>query len=126
MSVSKPVPLQREQKANQAKAPGGSPFKVPKVPQHPHLRPKQSLGFLGFGKRSMMSEDDDEEEGMGRFEREFDEIGEIGSGEFGKVMKVKRKRTASPSVWRVASEEEAGEEVWAVKKSKRFEGARHR
>lgn len=75
----------------------------------------------------MLGEDDDEEEeGMGRFEREFDEIGEIGSGEFGKVMKVKRKRAMSPSVWRVASEEEAGEEVWAVKKSKRFEGARHR
>jgi mitosis inhibitor protein kinase SWE1 len=49
---------------------------------------------------------------QGRFEREFEEVNEIGSGEFGKVMKVKRR-------------DEDGE-VLAVKKSKRFEGLRHR
>ncbi|KZV61542.1 hypothetical protein PENSPDRAFT_693324 [Peniophora sp. CONT] len=53
----------------------------------------------------------------GRFEAEFVEAGEIGSGEFGKVMRVKLKETS------YAGEEE---NEWAVKRSKRFEGARHR
>jgi mitosis inhibitor protein kinase SWE1 len=39
-------------------------------------------------------------------------VGEIGSGEFGKVLKVKRR--------------DKDNEVFAVKKSKRFEGLRHR
>ncbi|VDB87342.1 unnamed protein product [Peniophora sp. CBMAI 1063] len=54
----------------------------------------------------------------GRFEAEFVEAGEIGSGEFGKVMRVKLK-IPSPC----AGDEES---EWAVKRSKRFEGARHR
>ena len=49
----------------------------------------------------------------GKFERDFDEIEEIGSGEFGKVMKVKSKNGSSRA-------------VSAVKRSKRFEGAKHR
>jgi len=54
-----------------------------------------------------------EEEHPGRFEHDFDEIEEIGNGEFGKVMKVRSKN---------------GDEgdVYAVKKSKRFEGSKHR
>lgn len=48
-----------------------------------------------------------------KFERDFDEIEEIGSGEFGKVMKVKSKNGSD----RVVS---------AVKRSKRFEGPKHR
>ena len=55
----------------------------------------------------------------GRFEAEFVEAGEIGSGEFGKVMRV-RLKSASASC--TADEENE----WAVKRSKRFEGARHR
>jgi mitosis inhibitor protein kinase SWE1 len=53
------------------------------------------------------------EEQIGRFEREFVELAEVGSGEFGKVIKVRHK---------------AGEdsEVFAIKKSKRFEGTKHR
>lgn len=47
----------------------------------------------------------------GRFEREFVELAEVGSGEFGKVIKVRRKM---------------GSEVFAIKKSKQFEGAKHR
>jgi len=54
----------------------------------------------------------------GRFEREFVEIGELGSGEFGKVMKVRRQG----GVWISGT----GGEITAVKKSKRFEGIRHR
>jgi hypothetical protein len=54
-----------------------------------------------------------DEEQPGRFERDFDEIEEVGSGEFGKVMKVKSKN-GSDGV------------VSAVKRSKRFEGAKHR
>jgi mitosis inhibitor protein kinase SWE1 len=57
------------------------------------------------------------EKQQGRFEREFEEVDEIGSGAFGKVMKVKRK---------IAGSGEAEGEVFAVKKSKRFEGIRHR
>lgn len=53
-------------------------------------------------------------EALGRLAREFVEIDELGSGEFGKVMKMRYK---DPS---------RGAEVFAVKKSKRFEGAKHR
>lgn len=54
----------------------------------------------------------------GRFEREFVEIGELGSGEFGKVMKVRRQNCSPISG--------TGGETSAVKKSKQFEGVRHR
>ena len=50
----------------------------------------------------------------GRFLREFVEVDELGSGEFGKAMKVRYK------------DANRGEAVFAVKKSKRFEGVRHR
>ena len=53
------------------------------------------------------------EEQPSRFERDFMEVGEIGSGEFGKVIKVRRK-------------DGNNNEVYAIKKSKRFEGMRHR
>ena len=55
----------------------------------------------------------------GRFEREFVEIGEVGSGEFGKVMKVRRQSNLSGS-------SSLSGDISAVKKSKRFEGVRHR
>ncbi|KAF7306178.1 hypothetical protein HMN09_00773100 [Mycena chlorophos] len=50
-------------------------------------------------------------ERVGYFERSFEELDELGSGEFGKVIKVR-------------SRSRHGE--YAVKKSKRFEGVRHR
>ena len=50
----------------------------------------------------------------GRFEREFIEIEKIGSGEFGSAMKVRFKDFSR------------NDEVFAVKKSKRLEGSRHR
>ncbi|KAF8638035.1 hypothetical protein AX16_010667 [Volvariella volvacea WC 439] len=53
-----------------------------------------------------------EEEQPGKFERDFDEIGELGSGEFGKVIKVQFRG--------------GGAQAYAIKKSKRFEGPRHR
>jgi len=53
-----------------------------------------------------------------KFEREFVEIGELGSGEFGKVMKVRRQKSVSISG--------TSGDITAVKKSKRFEGVRHR
>jgi mitosis inhibitor protein kinase SWE1 len=49
----------------------------------------------------------------GRFEREFLQLAEVGIGEFGKVIKVRRK------------DGDDGE-VFAIKKSKRFEGTKHR
>ncbi|KAI0633439.1 hypothetical protein C8Q77DRAFT_1058135 [Trametes polyzona] len=54
------------------------------------------------------------EESPGRFEREFVEIDEVGSGEFGRVLKVRYKEASR------------GDTVFAVKKSKRFEGVKHR
>jgi len=53
------------------------------------------------------------EENRARFEREFIELAEVGSGEFGKVIKAQRQ-TGNDS------------EVFAIKKSKRFEGVKHR
>ena len=50
----------------------------------------------------------------GRFERDFVELAEVGSGEFGKVIKVQRKGDDDDS------------EIFAVKRSKRFEGLKHR
>ncbi|KAH9892904.1 hypothetical protein C8Q73DRAFT_649457 [Cubamyces lactineus] len=55
-----------------------------------------------------------DEEKPGRFEREFVEIDEVGSGEFGRVLKVRYKDSSR------------GDTVFAVKKSKRFEGVKHR
>jgi mitosis inhibitor protein kinase SWE1 len=54
-----------------------------------------------------------EEQWPGRFERDFVEDDEVGSGEFGRVMKVRYKNGRE-------------EEVFAVRKSKRFEDVRHR
>lgn len=54
------------------------------------------------------------EEELGRFEREFVEVDKIGSGEFGSAMKVRYK------------DEYRDDRVYAVKKSKRYEGSRHR
>lgn len=49
----------------------------------------------------------------GRFDRDFEEIAEVGSGNFGKVIKVRSKFSFSNS-------------VFAVKKSKPYEGTKHR
>ncbi|KAJ7680475.1 hypothetical protein DFH06DRAFT_1163176 [Mycena polygramma] len=48
----------------------------------------------------------------GYFERAFEEVDELGSGEFGKVIKVRSRK--------------GDDAEYAVKKSKRFEGVRHR
>jgi len=60
----------------------------------------------------------------GRFEREFVKIGEVGSGEFGKVMKVRRQSDLSVSGTDIGTS--LSGHISAVKKSKRFEGVRHR
>jgi mitosis inhibitor protein kinase SWE1 len=54
------------------------------------------------------------EEQSGRFARDFDEIDELGSGEFGKVIKVQSKNKDDLEL------------VYAIKKSKQFEGPKHR
>ncbi|KAF8622772.1 hypothetical protein AX15_006855 [Amanita polypyramis BW_CC] len=53
------------------------------------------------------------EEQTGRFEHDFDEIDELGTGEFGKVIKV-----------RMMNKDD--HELYAIKKSKQFEGPKHR
>lgn len=58
--------------------------------------------------RLSVGTNDDE---LGRFERDFVELDELGNGEFGKVMKVRLKGT---------------DKVYAVKRSKQFEGVRQR
>lgn len=70
-----------------------------------HLQPAVPSGWLPASS---------DEEKPGRFGRDLVEIDEIGSGEFGRVMKVRYKDPAR------------GTEVFAVKKSKRFEGVKHR
>ncbi|KAF5370775.1 hypothetical protein D9758_001951 [Tetrapyrgos nigripes] len=54
-----------------------------------------------------------DQERPGRFECEFVEVAEVGSGEFGKVIKA-RTKTGDTN------------ELYAIKKSKRFEGVKHR
>ncbi|CAL1707700.1 unnamed protein product [Somion occarium] len=78
-------------------------FAVPAQPRSsnpfgPFLRTRRSMAFG--------------EEQLGRFERDFVEIDELGRGEFGRVMKARYKQ--------------GSQEVFAVKKSKRFEGVKHR
>ncbi|TFY52403.1 hypothetical protein EVJ58_g10038 [Rhodofomes roseus] len=55
----------------------------------------------------------------GRFDRDLIEVDEVGKGEFGRVMKVRYKDGAFAGRGK-------GGELYAVKKSKRFEGAKHR
>lgn len=50
----------------------------------------------------------------GRFERDFETVDELGSGEFGSVIKARSKKA------------DDSEELYAIKRSKRFEGAKHR
>lgn len=50
---------------------------------------------------------------LGRLERDFIEVDEIGAGEFGSAIKVRFKHGSDTK-------------VYAVKKSKVFEGNRHR
>ena len=57
------------------------------------------------------------EERPGKFSRDFIEVDELGHGEFGRVLKVQAK---------IASEEQEEQTIFAVKKSKQFEGIKHR
>ena len=54
-------------------------------------------------------------EQLGRFERDFVEVDAIGSGEFGSAIKVQYKYAHGVK-----------DRIYAVKKSRRFEGNRHR
>lgn len=49
----------------------------------------------------------------GRFERDFETVDEVGSGEFGSVIKVRSKNGGDSR-------------LYAIKRSKRFEGVKHR
>lgn len=51
------------------------------------------------------------EERPGRFEREYADVAELGAGEFGQVLRAQRRADGAPC---------------AIKRSKRFEGAKHR
>ncbi|PPQ66309.1 hypothetical protein CVT24_007306 [Panaeolus cyanescens] len=64
-----------------------------------------------------------ENEQPGRFERDFVQLEEIGSGEFGQVFMVRSKRPLSMDG---TDHTIHSDQVFAVKKSKRFEGAKHR
>ena len=74
--------------------PGTTSQRLPVSPLHQHTAPVLN-------------------EKLGRFDKEFVEIDKIGSGEFGKVLKVRSKNGPSDN-------------VSAVKRSKPFEGPRHR
>ncbi|KAJ8481685.1 hypothetical protein ONZ51_g5847 [Trametes cubensis] len=80
---------------------------------HTHAHPARQSHPHTISRPSRLPERSDEEK-PGRFEREFVEIDEVGSGEFGRVLKVRYKDSSR------------GDTVFAVKKSKRFEGVKHR
>ncbi|KAJ7496138.1 hypothetical protein B0H11DRAFT_2001986 [Mycena galericulata] len=83
----------------------GSPTGARYVPTHQHPpTPKPSV---------VRRLSDQAVERPGHFKRAFEEVDELGSGEFGKVIKVRSRDGARPT-------------EYAVKKSKRFEGVRHR
>ena len=80
---------------------------------HTHAHPARQAHPQVPVRTSRLPAPSDEEQ-PGRFEREFVEIDELGSGEFGRAMKVRYKDSGR------------GDNVFAVKKSKRFEGVKHR
>ncbi|KIP01906.1 hypothetical protein PHLGIDRAFT_112643, partial [Phlebiopsis gigantea 11061_1 CR5-6] len=94
--------------------PGRFPRSSPKksvaasAPRPSHPRPTIFPGSAIRGRLSIPSG----EERPGRFDRDFVEIDELGRGEFGRVMKARYKQDT--------------EVMFAVKKSKRFEGVKHR
>jgi len=72
--------------------------------QRPHLLSRASHAFV-------QQEDISDINRPGRFEEQFSLVDELGNGQFGIVLHVKDKRT---------------EEEYAIKKSRRFEGVKHR
>jgi len=64
------------------------------------------------------------DERPGKFERDFDVLDEdLGSGEFGRVLKVRRKVGDDGDYGPVEPKED---ETYAIKKSKPIEGVKHR
>ncbi|OSD04065.1 hypothetical protein PYCCODRAFT_1365090 [Trametes coccinea BRFM310] len=80
---------------------------------HTHAHPARQSHPQAPSRAGRLPAPSDEEK-PGRFEREFVEIDEVGSGEFGRVLKVRYKDFSR------------GDTVFAIKKSKRFEGVKHR
>ena len=110
-----PLPERERRVSQHLRTPGPTLFAAlngqrPHTHAHParqsHVQPAVLAG-------RPTSKTTDEEE-TGRFSRDFVEIDELGSGEFGRVMKVRYKDPAR------------GNDVFAVKKSKLFEGIKHR
>ena len=65
------------------------------------------------------------DERPGKFERDFDVLDEdLGSGEFGRVLKVRRKADDDDDDF--GSMNAKDDNVYAIKKSKSIEGAKHR
>lgn len=104
-----PPSLSRHQRGHTDSAANPSPKKkaghfAQPAPRHSFplqsgfLRPRRSIAFG--------------EEQTGRFESKFVEIDELGRGQFGRVMKARYKQ--------------GSQQMFAVKKSKRYEGVKHR
>ncbi|KAI0769362.1 hypothetical protein BD413DRAFT_477978 [Trametes elegans] len=80
---------------------------------HTHAHPARQSYPQSAGRAGRLPAPSDEER-PGRFSQDFVEIDEVGSGEFGRVLKVRYKDAS------------LGDTVFAIKKSKRFEGVKHR
>ncbi|KZT70930.1 hypothetical protein DAEQUDRAFT_756019 [Daedalea quercina L-15889] len=93
-------------------------FTRPQTHAHPSRLPHGHTSPLRPNARGRLSLASGEEQ-PGRFDRDFIEVDEVGKGEFGRVMKVRYKDGAIAGRGKEA-------ELYAVKKSKRFEGAKHR
>ncbi|KAF5393379.1 hypothetical protein D9757_000714 [Collybiopsis confluens] len=78
----------------------------------PIAESKKYRGARFSGRARLLSQPAHKER-PGRYESQFVEIAEVGSGEFGKVLKVRTKDGNS-------------DKCFAIKKSKRFEGGNHR
>jgi hypothetical protein len=64
------------------------------------------------------------DESPGKFERDFDVLDEdLGSGEFGRVLKVRRKVDDDDDFGSMNAKDD---NVYAIKKSKPIEGVKHR
>ncbi|KAI0371183.1 hypothetical protein BV20DRAFT_1051922 [Pilatotrama ljubarskyi] len=108
------IPTRERRTSQNLRTPGPGLFAGVHVPRpHTHAHPARQShpqSAMRPGRLPAPSE----EEKPGRFAREFVEIDEVGSGEFGRVLKVRYKDASR------------GSTVFAVKKSKRFEGVKHR
>ncbi|KAE9394907.1 kinase-like protein [Gymnopus androsaceus JB14] len=89
----------------------GSPSVLRKRPSIGDGQKSRAPRLSGRTRTRRSSQPTRQEQRSGRFENQFVELAQVGSGEFGKVLKVRVR--------------DGNSECFAIKRSKRFEGAKH-